>query len=215
MKNYTIRRMRPSDWPTVIDLVHRIWYADDNFEGRGANLEAAIVDTRLLLKDTTFGFLVLRDGALLGFLTGRGPKPPTLREQGWHEVAVAKALESAAQISPEAGKKIAELENYYRTYDDPVRDLIPTFDGRLTLLLLDPVLRGEGVGRELLDLAIAKWRELGSTSVYLNTDSTMNYQFYEHTGWKLEMSYQLPPVEDIMSKNVTEMVYWRLIEKTS
>lgn len=58
------------------------------------------------------------------------------------------------------------------------------FDGVLTLFAVDESCRGAGVGKTLL-FGLLKYLEAKETKrIYLYTDTTCNYGFYEHMGFK-------------------------------
>jgi len=56
-------------------------------------------------------------------------------------------------------------------------------DGEISFLAADPAIKGQGIGRRLLD-ELAR-REAGKT-VFLYTDDNCDYGFYEHMGFTLE-----------------------------
>ena len=54
-------------------------------------------------------------------------------------------------------------------------------DGRLEMLFLDPEVRGQGLGRQLLEHGIA---HLGVTELTVNEQNPQAVGFYEHLGFK-------------------------------
>ena len=54
-------------------------------------------------------------------------------------------------------------------------------DGRLEMLFLDPGVRGQGLGRQLLEHGIAR---LGVTELTVNEQNPQAVGFYEHLGFK-------------------------------
>ena len=54
-------------------------------------------------------------------------------------------------------------------------------DGRLEMLFLDPEVRGQGLGRQLLEYGIA---HLGVTELTVNEQNPQAVDFYEHLGFK-------------------------------
>lgn len=58
------------------------------------------------------------------------------------------------------------------------------FDGVLTLFAVDEELRGLGVGKSLLKGLLDYLRKHNTKCIYLYTDSTCNYGFYEQNGFE-------------------------------
>lgn len=52
----------------------------------------------------------------------------------------------------------------------------------ITLLMVDPVFQGHGIGRRLMDDAEGYIRSRGGQGFYLATDDGCNYGFYDHLG---------------------------------
>lgn len=57
------------------------------------------------------------------------------------------------------------------------------FDGVLTLFAVDEDYRGRGVGKALFIRLMDDLQHYGAHAIYLYTDSTCNYGFYEHQGF--------------------------------
>jgi putative acetyltransferase len=74
--------------------------------------------------------------------------------------------------------------------------LIPMGDGvfELSKMAVSPVLRGQGIGRRLLDHAIAQARELGARSLFLGSNSVLKnaVHLYETVGFRHVPPDKLP-----------------------
>ena len=76
------------------------------------------------------------------------------------------------------GLKVHDLYAYNYT---KLQQVYPTnkYDAEIVLLIIDPKLQGKGLGRKLIDFAIKKVRKEGAQNVFLLTDTSCNYKFYD------------------------------------
>lgn len=85
------------------------------------------------------------------------------------------------------GKKIGDsISGYYylhRIYRNFSQRHNGEFDGVLTLFAVNSECRGKGIGKKLLSDMETYWKEHQTKSIYLYTDTTCNYGFYEHQGF--------------------------------
>ena len=76
--------------------------------------------------------------------------------------------------------------------------LIPMGDGvyELSKMAVAPVLRGRGVGRKLLEYAIAQAREMGAKSLFLGSSTKLKnaVHLYEAVGFQHVPQERLPPM---------------------
>jgi putative acetyltransferase len=76
--------------------------------------------------------------------------------------------------------------------------LIPMGDGvyELSKMAVAPVLRGRGVGRKLLEYAIAQAREMGAKSLFLGSSTKLKnaVHLYEAVGFQHVPPERLPPM---------------------
>lgn len=56
------------------------------------------------------------------------------------------------------------------------------YDGELSFFAIDQKSRGLGLGRTLFEKAVKEMRTDGLRNFYLFTDTSCNWQFYEHLG---------------------------------
>ena len=87
-----------------------------------------------------------------------------------------------AEIKPFVPQALAGVETLVIAEKDnaPV-GFMGVQDGRLEMLFLDPGVRGQGLGRQLLEHGIAR---LGVTELTVNEQNPQAVGFYEHLGFK-------------------------------
>lgn len=85
--------------------------------------------------------------------------------------------------------------------DEPVgcTALIPMGDGvfELSKMAVSPRLRGLGIGRKLIEYAIAQARQLGASSMFLGSSTQLKnaVHLYESVGFQHVPSENIPPME--------------------
>jgi GNAT superfamily N-acetyltransferase len=195
-KPVIFREMQDTDWDEIIELVRRQWFdAEEQIPTQEAKQLAAVIDMRILLKRTTYGILAIDEetGRIIGVTSACGPDPLPKRIQGWHEIAVSKALERADEIGGGIAAGLHALEAEMRHFMSEMHSYKPRdYDGEITLLLLDPAYQKQGIGRQMMKQAVEWTRSQGSTILFVNTDDTLDYTFYEHLGWKRVAEYPTP-----------------------
>ncbi|MCL2025124.1 MAG: GNAT family N-acetyltransferase [Coriobacteriia bacterium] len=192
--NVSYRDMTEADWPAIVELGRAQWLDLPELTTREIQELAAIVDIHLCLKGASHGTVVIDEesGEVVGVIAYCGPEPPSRRVQGWHEIAIAKALERGDALG-------TETSVYLRQFDADVRRMFvegwakapraSEYDGRVALLILEPTYHGRGIGRALMEQALAWCKAQGSTFLCVDTDDTLNYRFYESLGWKRAVEF--------------------------
>jgi N-acetylglutamate synthase-like GNAT family acetyltransferase len=87
--------------------------------------------------------------------------------------------------------------------------LIPMEDGvyELSKMAVAPQLRGRGIGRRLLEYAIAQAKEMGATSLFLGSSKKLNnaVHLYESIGFRHVPPERLPPLAYVRADVFMEM----------
>jgi len=185
------RELVREDWDAVFELSRVIWYADSQeIADEEVQLLASLIDISLLLKRTNYGIVAeeVGSGRIVGVVSVATSEPPPKRVQGWHEVAIARALERGEIIGAERGNdtgvQLHAFEGEMRRYLTLTEArLDKRYDGEVTLLLVDTAYQGVGMGRALLEQGVAWLRAQGCTRIFLITDDSCDYRFYDHLGW--------------------------------
>jgi GNAT superfamily N-acetyltransferase len=88
--------------------------------------------------------------------------------------------------------------------------LIPMGDGvyELSKMAISPAMRGQGIGRRLLEYAIGQARELGASSLFLGSNSVLKnaVHLYESVGFRHVPPEQLPEMHYARADVFMEMV---------
>ena len=85
---------------------------------------------------------------------------------------------------PFEGKIIRDYGRLHEIYQNFSARHKGEFDGVVTLFAVEKECRGTGVGKTLLNRLMRYLKKRNVKKIYLYTDTTCNYGFYEHQGFK-------------------------------
>lgn len=71
----------------------------------------------------------------------------------------------------------------YKAYDEIISDMKNDFDGVLTLFAVKKEAQGLGIGKELLSKLNSYYKKNNTNKIYLYTDDTCSYGFYDYMGF--------------------------------
>ena len=178
---------RPIAWndvDDVVDLFDRTWPQDGPLEGtRFSTLISRYFVLHYLQPATFANAAFTQDGTLAGvtFIRVAGECPQL------DEIDVAEdmaATERRIRTNPEASKRLDMVQSSFRLELDLEREgkANETTLGELELFVVNPDVRGHGVGGGLwtrMQEYLAAWNV---DAFYLHTDSDCDVSFYDHKG---------------------------------
>ena len=130
--------------------------------------------------EETEKFVYYREnGELLGFAgySKNGSRTHVFRKK------LAKFIRKCLYKSKKIKDKAALL-NYDETYDYVPEELKDYFDGEVSILILDKMARGKGIGKKLLNDIFTLAKRDGLRNLQILTDDSCSYYIYEATGCK-------------------------------
>lgn len=134
------------------------------------------------LSEATYACVAEKDGEVVGVIMGQAK---TEYRIGQHLRYVANTLKYSLKMV-RFGKKckagIEDYKNLHRIYHTFSKRHKGEFDGTLTLFAVNEKCRGLGVGKTLLTGLLDYLQKNKVQHIYLYTDTTCNYGFYEHQG---------------------------------
>ena len=163
--------------PEVCALLHRIWFEYGEPKKQFFNKLLAVHYFLYCLKRSSNAYCITDRNAVAGFilLKLKSKKPRFFMSKPLFKV-LGGFLSLFAQCSE--GLKVHALYayNYAKLQQDYPTD---KYDAEIVLLIIDPKLQGKGLGRKLIEFAIKKVRKEGAQNVFLLTDTSCNYKFYD------------------------------------
>ena len=176
MSEAIIRTLRKDDYPALIDLVRRTWYAE--FDER-TGLLAAEADWENCLARTTNAFVAELDGQPVALIVGRvdalDHRSPLNSRNALARLVFAKGgIKAAGEILGILGiDKRLRAQAASAGHD---------YAAEVVLFVLDPAARGHGLGRRMFETLMDAFRLAGVRDYFLFTDTTCDVGFYVHRG---------------------------------
>lgn len=183
MEQIVYRALKKEEYPSIADILSRAF-----------GLHRYVSNPRLLqilqqqyvyscLSEATFIRVAEEDGQIIGVIMGNSRSDYRILSHlhflllfGWYDMKMRL-------VSREERTGINDYHKLHRIYHTFSKRHRGEFDGTLTLFAVNSESRGKGVGKTLLFELISYWNEHKTKDVYLYTDTTCNYGFYEHQGF--------------------------------
>lgn len=185
-----IRRMTRSDYPQLVELIRRTWYADADADGQetpddaqdhGAASRLAAIDAQDCLARATHAAVAERDGRIIGAILGSDPARVTRMQRTRHRLRQIR-LALPLLASPAGRGGLMEQLAILQADRALVRAAGKTYPAEIALFLVAPESKGLGVGGRLFAHMLGTFREHGIHEYFLFTDTSCDYGFYEHKG---------------------------------
>ena len=172
------RRFRDEDYEAVLQMVMVTWNYYEWVPGHAARAMASYYLSEILAQSDEV-WVADRGGEPVGIIAGRDCRRRITRLR-YHLRKVFAAL--CIYVGRQA---VDVFEQFVRTEKldaELLAEADAPFDGELTLLIVMPSCKGQGVGDALYGRFL-EWVHLrGMRSFYLFTDSSCNVGFYKHKG---------------------------------
>ena len=81
-------------------------------------------------------------------------------------------------------KDLNALKEYEENYWYIPKEMENSFDGEMSMLIVDDNIKGKGIGKKLLNEIFRLAKNDGMKNIFILSDESCNYRFYEHMGCK-------------------------------
>ena len=139
--------------PEVCALLHRIWFEYGDPKKQFFNKLLAAHYFLYSLKRSSTAYCITDSNAVAGFIL---LKQKSKKPRFFMSKPVFKVLGAFLSLFEQCREGL-----------------------KIVLLIVDPKFQGKGLGRKLIDFAIKKVRQEGAQNVFLLTDTSCNYKFYD------------------------------------
>ena len=180
MKKAEFRDVGAGDIGDVKRLIYLTWEWPKMIKGQ-STIDATLgVYVNQVLNASTFARVAVVDGEVVGVIfcgaAGESPVYRMLQDSGAeHALALLNAPEDDRVDICHA------LSMLTKAYDTHLEGR--EYDGTITFLAICPEAQGMNLGRQLWNLAEEYFKTHNTKSIYLFTDTSCNYGFYEHLGF--------------------------------
>lgn len=136
------------------------------------------------LSEKTFSCVAEKGGKVVGVILGKANSRYTVVSHLPNILSVLYYNTIMAVKSARYKVSTNDYKNLHKIYRDFLKNRKGEFDGVLTLFAVSEDCRGLGVGKNLLSRLRDYLKENGTKRVYLYTDTTCNYGFYDSQGFE-------------------------------
>lgn len=175
-KHITFRNIQPSDYPLLESIIRRTWHYDELSDGRTAGRLAKAYLMSCLCNQTFTNVAMCKNipvGIIMAKNIAAHHCPLYMR---WKQI---KAIISLL-MHKESRKVISIFRNVSHIDEELIKKNKLTYQGEVAFFALDQDYRGHGIGKVLFDHMLAYMKKEAISNIFLFTDTSCNYGFYEH-----------------------------------
>lgn len=189
-EDIVFRPMEWSDLETMIEVFDLVWPQGPRLTGTPIGLLVARYLCLLYLENATWSnFAMTGNGELAGLTIVRVEGQNALFPQAHQARMEARDLILSTNGGQEA-LDILEAHFFPRERQlEKESDINNRAQAQLELFMVNPDIKGTGLGGELWTQMMCAFLRFGVKNYYLHTDSSCDFDFYEHKGLEQAASY--------------------------
>lgn len=181
MKEFIYRRLKKSDYNEVQNLISDAFGLHDYVEDEKMLEKVKKMYLYSCLSEQKFSRVAVHKGKIVGIIMGAS-KNDTFK--GSNLLNALKLMYYTLLLCFVKSHKSMGHNEVHKAYRELIKGMKKDFDGVLTLFAVKEDVRGRGEGKALLSKLSTYYSEHNTNRIYLYTDHTCNYGFYEHMGFQ-------------------------------
>jgi ribosomal protein S18 acetylase RimI-like enzyme len=205
MSEIIYRDIQNDDFEEIMGLIQETWNFKDTIAAintRKRFIHALLSSTLLT---SSWGQVAVKDDRLVGFIMGVAKAD----KRRLRKVAQTKSLIRdipALLLANEADKRsIKEYLKVPHAYGAMKKGR--DFDAEITFLAVSGSCQGLGIGKQLLNGLMSYFDSMKASSIGVFTDSYSNFGFYDHQGFSLLDTRELPLANTSPARTKTIFLY--------
>ena len=180
MKKVIYRRISKADLPEIEQLVSDAFGLHEYVEDTKTWELVKKMYMASCLAEEKFNKVAVVDGKIAGVIMGGSDHEKHTRSNVKNG---ARLLYYVARIWANTRSKKIGINEVQSAYKELIKDIKDQFDGVLTLFAVRSDVQRLGIGKGLLAEMNTYYRKHDTKKIYLYTDDTCNYGFYDHMGF--------------------------------
>lgn len=174
----TLRAYQKEDFTILENIIRETWHYDD-FSGPKTAQKLARVFLSSCLTNYTFSRVAIDNGTPVGIIL--------VNNKAKHKCPLKfKLQQMKAIISLFLSKEGRKVSKIFESVNGIDKQLLEEsgieYPAELALFAVNSSCRGKGVGKQLFQSALDYMKEQELNKFYLFTDTSCNFEFYEHQG---------------------------------
>lgn len=181
MENIIYRKLEKNDYTTVQNLISDAFGLQNYVADKKALDKVKKMYLCSCLSEQKFNMVALYNDEIVGVIMGASQNDSTRATNILNAIKMCYYTMSICLFHK---KNCGGQSDVHKAYGELISDCKHRFNGVLTLFAVREDVRGFGVGKGLLSKLLSYYEKNQSDSIYLYTDDTCNYGFYEHMGFQ-------------------------------
>lgn len=174
----TLREFQAEDVPALSNIIRKTWGYDKFCSPRTAQKLARLY-LYSCLANQTFTQVALAGNTPAGIIMGKNIKT--------HRCPLKYRIKQAASaitlLFTQEGREVCRFFKGVNGIDEALlKESGTDYQGEVAFFAIDSRARGKGIGKRLFHTLLAYMRTENLHDIYLFTDTSCNYGFYEHQG---------------------------------
>ncbi|WP_346847339.1 GNAT family N-acetyltransferase [uncultured Clostridium sp.] len=204
MNEIIYREIKKDDYETVKSIINESFGLYRYIDNEKVLKNLLKLYLQSCLAEKTFSCVAEKDGNIVGVILGKSKNDYKILTHLknilgvvlYNSITTLKAIQYKSNIS--------DYRNMHHIYHKLLVGREAEFDGVLTLFAVTEDCRGLGVGKKLLSNLCDYLRNHNTKHIYLYTDSTCNYGFYDSQGFErlAEKSFETTCESKLVTMNV-------------
>lgn len=177
-EHVTLRNFQSSDYEAIRDVIRETWQYDRFCSQRTARKLAAVyLDS--CLANQTYTQTAVVGGVPVGIIMGKNIAKH--RCPFWLRIRLL--FSTLSLLCSREGRKVSGIFKNVSSVDiELLESCDQTYPGEVAFFAISAKYRGKGIGKALFGRLTEYMKREGIHTFYLFTDTSCNYQFYEHQG---------------------------------
>lgn len=183
MNQFIYREVKEKDYEQIENLIAESFFLNEYVpEGETLN-ELKKTYLRSCLTEATYKQVAELDGIIVGVIMGYADKDFNIFGMLFHSAETLFHGLKTRLAANEAGFDSQPVDKLFATYKKLIKGRSKNYNGILTLFIVNEKFRGTGVGSTLLQRVETYFQDNNVKKFYLYTDTTCNFEYYEHHGF--------------------------------
>lgn len=173
----TLREYQEKDFKTLEKIIRQTWHYDELTDSSTAT-KLARVFLSSCLTNYTFSRVAIDNGVPIGIILAN--------HKSVHKCPLKLRLKQMKAVLSlylsKEGRQVMKIFENVSGIDKLLLKQCGNYPAELALFAVDSTYRGKGIGKQLFQSVIEYMKKEEVKKFYLFTDTSCNYQFYEHQG---------------------------------
>ncbi len=198
MDDIIYREIEKSDYKGIKSLINTTWNIDSHIRNKKTLDKVLDMYLRLCLMESSYGRVAVKDGSIVGIVLGNANNDKKRYGVLSHALTILVNALTIPFSSKTDRRNIIEYRKIDKAYHELIAGKKNLFEGEVVFLAVSEDFRGFGIGKTLINALKNYFKAFSVKSIYVYTDTSCNYGFYDSQG------FILSGVKDVNMKRDSE-----------